>query len=144
LAAGVVLAVVVPLTVFGSSGSGTRELVHVVIKGGGGLVDTGGYEAIGNSNTECQGSGKYDEAIKGAALTLANDGGRVVATGRLGSGYLGGSADFPANTPADVVECVFDVNVTIPNGHGDIGFSVADLPTVEISKDELELNGWGR
>jgi len=98
--------------------NGTFELTDGVIDDG-----TGG----------CQGGDGYDDIFEGAAVTVYDGAGTVIATGELGESTLEGEGT-----------CRFDVAVgNVPTGRGFYKVEVSHRGTVQLSETEAESGTFG-
>lgn len=91
-----------------SGSSGPAALASFTLHGS--LDLAGDHIPVPPENTNCEGTGGYDDIVEGAAVTVYDAGGKVVAEGTLGAGVY---AD-PVNFTGD---CEFPFTVlNVPSG----------------------------
>ncbi|MDX3615347.1 hypothetical protein OG920_18775 [Streptomyces europaeiscabiei] len=97
---------------------------------------TGTFEltegAVGDGLGGCEGSGGYDDITEGAAVTVYDAAGTVVATGQLGDSTLSSGT------------CTFEVAVEdVPRGEDFYKVEISHRGTVQLSGDEAEAGQFG-
>jgi hypothetical protein len=81
----------------------------------------------------CAGSGGYSDISSGAAVTIADQTGTVIATGQLGDGHADVS---DAGSPID---CVFSFTVpNVPDGKTFYGVTVSHRGAIQFSADRAK------
>lgn len=93
---------------------------------------TGAFER--NEAGLCAGSGGYADITGGAAVTITDQAGTVIATGQLGNG----SADVDTSTGTPIA-CAFSFSVPhVPDGKTFYGVQVSHRGAVQFSTDKAK------
>jgi hypothetical protein len=127
-AAGVVVGGAVVGLVVGLSGGSSAPSTFTLR---GSMTLTGDHTPSGPTYEECTGAGGFDDIAKGASVTVYDAGGKVVATGALGTGKPNGGA------------CVFPVFVpAVPGGSRFYQVEVSHRGKVTVSASEAKASGF--
>jgi len=112
-----------------SSGSGSHSAKSFALRGSLRLV--GGATASGPTSEDCTGYGGYDDIVPGAAVTVYDANGSVVATGLLGTGR--------PKSPTDNSVCSFPVTVPgVPSGSRFYSVEITHRGKVTVSAADAQ------
>lgn len=103
-----------------------------------GVLDLAGdHDAVPPENKDCAGIGGYDDIAKGAAVTVYDAGGKVVAAGALGAGHY-------ADPVAYSGDCLFSLVVPdVPKGVKFYQVEITHRGKLTASVAEAESGSFG-